>query len=60
MIIYGLLYVLFDAFQPKAHHETLMFFLYSVFRDKLFPESVIRNITYQVCQGMAFMHKHGM
>ncbi|XP_064605878.1 serine/threonine-protein kinase dyf-5-like [Liolophura sinensis] len=28
-------------------------------RDKLFPESVIRNITYQVCQGMAFMHKHG-
>lgn len=28
-------------------------------RDKLFPESVIRNITYQVMQGLAFMHKHG-
>ncbi|XP_078594497.1 serine/threonine-protein kinase MAK-like isoform X1 [Branchiostoma floridae x Branchiostoma japonicum] len=28
-------------------------------RDKLFPESVIRNILYQITQGMAFMHKHG-
>ncbi|KAK1133320.1 hypothetical protein K0M31_011136 [Melipona bicolor] len=28
-------------------------------RDKLFPESVIRNIIYQVLQGLAFMHKHG-
>ncbi|XP_043507205.1 serine/threonine-protein kinase dyf-5 isoform X2 [Frieseomelitta varia] len=28
-------------------------------RDKLFPESVIRNIVYQVLQGLAFMHKHG-
>ncbi|KAL3869478.1 hypothetical protein ACJMK2_042155 [Sinanodonta woodiana] len=28
-------------------------------RDKLFPESVVRNIMYQVLQGMAFMHKHG-
>ncbi|XP_013413842.1 serine/threonine-protein kinase ICK isoform X1 [Lingula anatina] len=28
-------------------------------RDKLFPESAIRNITYQVMQGLAFMHKHG-
>ncbi|XP_076288631.1 serine/threonine-protein kinase dyf-5 isoform X2 [Lasioglossum baleicum] len=28
-------------------------------RDKLFPEAVIRNIVYQVLQGLAFMHKHG-
>lgn len=28
-------------------------------RDKLFPESVVRNIIYQVLQGLAFMHKHG-
>ncbi|WAR23955.1 CILK1-like protein [Mya arenaria] len=27
--------------------------------DKLFPESVIRNVIYQVLQGLAFMHKHG-
>ncbi|GAB1867957.1 Serine/threonine-protein kinase ICK [Camponotus japonicus] len=28
-------------------------------RDKLFPEPVIRNMIYQVLQGLAFMHKHG-
>lgn len=28
-------------------------------RDKLFPESVIRNMMYQVLQGLAFMHRHG-
>ncbi|KAH9504143.1 hypothetical protein Btru_065105 [Bulinus truncatus] len=28
-------------------------------RDKLLPESVVRNITYQVLQGLSFMHKHG-
>ena len=28
-------------------------------RDKLFPESKIRNIMYQIFQGLAFMHKHG-
>lgn len=28
-------------------------------RDKLIPESVIRNIIYQVLQGLAFIHKHG-
>ncbi|XP_071836827.1 serine/threonine-protein kinase ICK-like [Apostichopus japonicus] len=28
-------------------------------RDKLFPESSVRNITYQILQGMAFIHKHG-
>lgn len=28
-------------------------------RDKLLPESVIRNIMYQVLQGLSFMHKHG-
>ncbi|KAK6188159.1 hypothetical protein SNE40_004402 [Patella caerulea] len=28
-------------------------------RSKLLPESNVRNITYQVLQGLAFMHKHG-
>ncbi|XP_053102844.1 serine/threonine-protein kinase MAK isoform X4 [Hemicordylus capensis] len=28
-------------------------------RSKFFPESVIRNIMYQILQGLAFIHKHG-
>lgn len=28
-------------------------------RDKPFPEPIIRNILYQILQGLAFMHKHG-
>ncbi|KAK9502510.1 hypothetical protein O3M35_011279 [Rhynocoris fuscipes] len=28
-------------------------------REKLFPEPVVRNILYQVLQGLAFMHRHG-
>ncbi len=28
-------------------------------RAKPFPESTVRNITYQILQGLAFMHKHG-
>lgn len=28
-------------------------------RDKLFPESAVRNVSYQILQGLAFMHKHG-
>lgn len=28
-------------------------------RDKLFPESRIRNWCYQVFQGLAYVHKHG-
>ncbi|XP_064486447.1 serine/threonine-protein kinase ICK-like isoform X2 [Ornithodoros turicata] len=28
-------------------------------REKPFPEPVIRNILYQIFQGLAFMHKHG-
>ena len=27
--------------------------------DKLFPENAIRNMMFQVLQGLAFMHKHG-
>jgi len=27
--------------------------------DKLFPENMIRNMMFQVLQGLAFMHKHG-
>ncbi|KAJ9590218.1 hypothetical protein L9F63_016668, partial [Diploptera punctata] len=28
-------------------------------RDKFFPEPVVRNMMYQVLQGLAFMHRHG-
>ncbi|XP_019352817.1 serine/threonine-protein kinase ICK isoform X2 [Alligator mississippiensis] len=28
-------------------------------RNKLFPESMVRNIMYQILQGLAFIHKHG-
>ncbi|XP_014734257.1 PREDICTED: serine/threonine-protein kinase MAK isoform X2 [Sturnus vulgaris] len=28
-------------------------------RNKFFPESVIRNMMYQILQGLAFIHKHG-
>ncbi|XP_059468544.1 serine/threonine-protein kinase MAK isoform X2 [Neocloeon triangulifer] len=28
-------------------------------RDKLFPESVVRNMIFQVLQGLAFMHRNG-
>jgi len=28
-------------------------------RTKPFPESTVRNITFQVLQGLAFMHKQG-
>ncbi|KAM4835143.1 serine/threonine-protein kinase ICK isoform 2-T6 [Thomomys bottae] len=28
-------------------------------RNKLFPESAVRNIMYQILQGLAFIHKHG-
>lgn len=31
-----------------------------LWRDKMFPESTVRNISYQILQGLAFMHKHGM
>lgn len=35
--------------------------LYQLMKDrvKLFPESSVRNIMYQILQGMAFIHKHG-
>ncbi|XP_050922626.1 serine/threonine-protein kinase MAK isoform X5 [Lates calcarifer] len=35
--------------------------LYQLMKDrkKLFPESVIRNISFQILQGLSFIHKHG-
>lgn len=38
--------------QPCVFHHIAV-------RSKLFPESVVRNIMYQVLQGLAYMHKHG-
>ncbi|ERE75069.1 serine/threonine-protein kinase ICK-like protein [Cricetulus griseus] len=33
--------------------------LIAIKKNKLFPESAIRNIMYQILQGLAFIHKHG-
>uniref|UniRef100_A0A8C5Q7F6 non-specific serine/threonine protein kinase n=1 Tax=Leptobrachium leishanense TaxID=445787 RepID=A0A8C5Q7F6_9ANUR len=35
--------------------------LYQLMKDrtKLFPESILRNIVFQILQGLAFIHKHG-
>ncbi|XP_034717947.1 serine/threonine-protein kinase MAK isoform X6 [Etheostoma cragini] len=35
--------------------------LYQLMKDrkKLFPESVLRNISFQILQGLSFIHKHG-
>ncbi|XP_077365161.1 serine/threonine-protein kinase MAK isoform X2 [Festucalex cinctus] len=35
--------------------------LYQLMKDrrKLFPESVLRNISFQILQGLSFVHKHG-
>ncbi|KAK2869885.1 hypothetical protein Q8A67_024277 [Cirrhinus molitorella] len=35
--------------------------LYQLMKDrtKLFPESVVRNISFQILQGLSFIHKHG-
>lgn len=37
----------------------LQLFSSAPYRNKLFPESAIRNIMYQILQGLAFIHKHG-
>ena len=43
------------------HHSVMETNLYQFAKDreKGFPESRIRNMMYQVMQGLAFMHKHG-
>ncbi|KAI5720187.1 hypothetical protein M8J77_003126 [Diaphorina citri] len=48
--------VKFDLF-----HQTSHYFLHFkiVGLDKFLPESIIRNMMYQVLQGLAFMHRHG-
>ena len=40
--------------------RTLIVWIVCVARGKLFPESTVRNITIQVMNGLAFMHKHGL
>ncbi|ESO92554.1 hypothetical protein LOTGIDRAFT_120723 [Lottia gigantea] len=47
-----MLYFVFEFMKENLYQMTKE-------RSKLFPESVIRNIIYQVLQGLAFMHKHG-
>lgn len=57
-----------SAFQVIRENDILYFIfeymqenLYELMkdRDRYFPESVIRNIIYQVLQGLSFMHKNG-
>jgi len=44
---------------PLCFYEiTRLVYIY-VARGKLFPESTVRNITIQVMNGLAFMHKYG-
>lgn len=35
------------------------FYQFYVYRKRFFPESVIRNISFQILQGLSFIHKHG-
>lgn len=34
-------------------------YVMQIYRDRYFPENAIRNIIYQVLQGLSFMHKNG-
>lgn len=43
---------------PNAHSFWRTFMV--CFRTRLFPESAVRNIMFQILQGLAFIHKHGM
>lgn len=48
----------------ERSEDTLFFLIIYIFtlflhRNKFFPESVIRNMMYQILQGLAFIHKHG-
>lgn len=47
-----MLYMVFEFMKENLYQMTKD-------RDKLFPESTVRNVIYQVLQGLAFMHKHG-
>lgn len=40
-------------------YDDLHFFFYFSNRTRLFPESAVRNIMFQILQGLAFIHKHG-
>lgn len=46
-------------FQKNILQGNLHLNIINVCREKLFPEPVIRNMIYQVLQGLAFMHRHG-
>ena len=46
------LYLVFEYMKENLYEMTKN-------RTKLFPEATVRNITYQILQGLAFMHKHG-
>ncbi|XP_074643273.1 serine/threonine-protein kinase MAK-like isoform X1 [Tubulanus polymorphus] len=46
------LYFVFEFMKENLYQMTKS-------RDKLFPESVVRNLTFQILQGLHYMHKHG-
>lgn len=37
----------------------IQLWMVSLCRTRLFPESTVRNIMFQILQGLAFIHKHG-
>ena len=37
----------------------VLFFVWIIFRDRLFPETNVRNIIFQLLQGLSYMHKLG-
>ena len=46
-------------FQPVVLFLIEIYIAFFIFREKLFPETTVRNIIYQILQGLAFMHKTG-
>lgn len=57
VILLFFIYRIIYGINLKIHF--FIYFFFNTHRDKLFPEPVIRNMVYQVFQGLAFMHKHG-
>ena len=62
--MYSLIYVWHDAYdtfvQIYLKSINSVFDLISSFaRARLFPESAVRNIMFQILQGLTFIHKHG-
>lgn len=51
---------LYELMKDRQVASSLALLTLRYCRDRYFPESVIRNIIYQVLQGLAYMHRNGM